>query len=67
MAKARIIQNGTGTAAGGGVIPWKWEQAKSTFRDPQFWFVVVLNFVATVPSGESLVPLSIRSHTLAVD
>jgi hypothetical protein len=34
MAKARIVSNATG---GGEQHPWRWEQVRECFRDPQWW------------------------------
>lgn len=33
MAKARIVENATGSTQ----HPWKWHQVKECFRDPQYW------------------------------
>jgi ACS family allantoate permease-like MFS transporter len=34
---ARVVSNATG---GGEQHPWKWEQVRECFRDPQYWFAI---------------------------
>lgn len=43
MARARIVSNATG---GGEQHPWKWNQVKECFRDPQYYFFASLSLVA---------------------
>ncbi|BEI80879.1 hypothetical protein CcaverHIS002_0200390 [Cutaneotrichosporon cavernicola] len=48
MAKARIVSNATG---GGEQHPWRWEQVRECFRDPQWWFSVGFNLLGCVYNG----------------
>lgn len=48
MAHARIVSNATG---GGEQHPWKWEQVRECFRDPQYWFYIGFNTLTTIPNG----------------
>jgi hypothetical protein len=48
MAHARIVSNATG---GGEQHPWKWEQVRECFKDPQYWFYLGFNTLTTIPNG----------------
>lgn len=48
MAKARIVSNATG---GGEQHPWRWEQVRECFRDPQWWFAIGFNLFGCVYNG----------------
>ena len=39
------------SAGGGEQHPWKWEQVKECFRDPQFYFAILFNIMTTIPNG----------------
>ncbi|CAD6570477.1 MAG: hypothetical protein TREMPRED_005860 [Tremellales sp. Tagirdzhanova-0007] len=48
MAHSRIVANGTG---GGERHPWRSEQIKECLHDPQYWFAILFNLMATIPNG----------------
>lgn len=48
IAKARIATNATGGAE---VASWRWEQVRECFRDPQYYFSILFNFLVMVPNG----------------
>ncbi|KAL7425033.1 hypothetical protein Q5752_000721 [Cryptotrichosporon argae] len=48
MAHARIVSNATG---GGESHPWKWEQVRECFHDPQYFFTIMYNLLSTIPNG----------------
>lgn len=38
-------------AGGGETHPWKWNQVLECFRDPQYYFIIMYNFLSNVPNG----------------
>lgn len=48
MAHARIVSNATG---GSEKHPWKWEQVRECFRDPQYYHFVFFNLLGCIPNG----------------
>lgn len=38
-------------AGGGERHPWKWEQVRECFRDPQYYLFIIFNILITIPNG----------------
>ncbi|RSH86472.1 uncharacterized protein EHS24_004728 [Apiotrichum porosum] len=48
IARSRIVSNATG---GGESHPWKWDQIRECFKDPQYYFFMLFNILITIPNG----------------